>query len=252
MNKRNCLHLFPHSFLCLNYISDLLLARVTLPLSYNPSFPFHEYRTRAFERINSPFFHTPRPYTMVNASAPRAIPGILAAGVHAGWVQHTVSTAKCDCCPGRGDSIVQRCVSCRLQICRDCVVSGRLDTDARHVLDVDDVSWVAPKSKRAKKKQPIVRRKLTASVRGRGSNRGRGRGRQVSARVVKDETPSPMLAMSPLTEADSSQDGHSTRQVQSPDGSVQTPDVPLTGLTSPQLSSIQVYLILLHSRYSLD
>ncbi|KAL7895739.1 hypothetical protein HDV63DRAFT_206872 [Trichoderma sp. SZMC 28014] len=70
---------------------------------------------------------------------------------HHGWDASNVSTAKCDLCHKQRCGTLQKCRDCKLSICQDCCVAGRLQNDRRHAIDATAVSWDAPPNIRKRK-----------------------------------------------------------------------------------------------------
>ncbi|KAM0253933.1 hypothetical protein ACHAQJ_007056 [Trichoderma viride] len=101
---------------------------------------------------------------------------------HQGWEASNVSTAKCDLCHKQRCGTLQKCHICKLSICQECCVAGRLQNDRRHTIDATAVDWDVPPSSRKRKNRslesndepPTVVKKQRA-----GANTGRGSGRLV-------------------------------------------------------------------------
>ncbi|QYS99191.1 hypothetical protein H0G86_006338 [Trichoderma simmonsii] len=72
---------------------------------------------------------------------------------HHGWDASNVPTAKCDLCHRQRCGTLQKCRVCKLSICRECCVSGRLQNDPRHTIDTAAVDWDAPPTLRKRKRQ---------------------------------------------------------------------------------------------------
>ncbi|KKO96701.1 hypothetical protein THAR02_11195 [Trichoderma harzianum] len=72
---------------------------------------------------------------------------------HHGWDASNVPTAKCDLCHRQRCGTLQKCRVCKLSICQECCVSGRLQNDPRHTIDTAAVSWDAPPTLRKRKRQ---------------------------------------------------------------------------------------------------
>lgn len=70
---------------------------------------------------------------------------------HHGWDASNVSTAKCDFCHKQRCGTLQKCCDCKLSICQDCYVAGRLQNDRRHTIDAAAVSWDVPPNIRKRK-----------------------------------------------------------------------------------------------------
>ncbi|UKZ62716.1 uncharacterized protein TrAtP1_003950 [Trichoderma atroviride] len=70
---------------------------------------------------------------------------------HHGWDASNVSTAKCDLCHKQRCGTLQKCRDCKLSICQDCCVAGRLQNDRRHTIDATAVSWDVPPNIRKRK-----------------------------------------------------------------------------------------------------
>ncbi|KAF3075309.1 hypothetical protein CFAM422_001975 [Trichoderma lentiforme] len=72
---------------------------------------------------------------------------------HHGWDASNVPTAKCDLCHRQRCGTLQKCRVCKLSICRECCVSGRLQNDPRHTIDTAAVDWDVPPTLRKRKRQ---------------------------------------------------------------------------------------------------
>lgn len=72
---------------------------------------------------------------------------------HHGWDASNVPTAKCDLCHRQRCGTLQKCRVCKLSICQECCVSGRLQNDPRHIIDTAAVDWDAPPTLRKRKRQ---------------------------------------------------------------------------------------------------
>ncbi|KAM6487877.1 hypothetical protein HDV62DRAFT_346220 [Trichoderma sp. SZMC 28011] len=72
---------------------------------------------------------------------------------HHGWDASNVPTAKCDLCHRQRCGTLQKCRVCKLSICQECCVSGRLQNDPRHTIDTAAVDWDAPPTLRKRKRQ---------------------------------------------------------------------------------------------------
>lgn len=70
---------------------------------------------------------------------------------HHGWDASNVSTAKCDLCHKQRCGTLQKCCDCKLSICQDCCIAGRLQNDRRHTIDAAAVSWDVPPNIRKRK-----------------------------------------------------------------------------------------------------
>lgn len=70
---------------------------------------------------------------------------------HHGWDASNVSTAKCDLCHKQRCGTLQKCRVCKLSICQECCVAGRLQNDRRHAIDATAVSWDVPPNIRKRK-----------------------------------------------------------------------------------------------------
>ncbi|PON29362.1 hypothetical protein TGAM01_v201611 [Trichoderma gamsii] len=70
---------------------------------------------------------------------------------HNGWDASNVSTAKCDLCHKQRCGTLQKCRDCKLSICQECCVAGRLQNDRRHTIDATAVSWDVPPNIRKRK-----------------------------------------------------------------------------------------------------
>lgn len=70
---------------------------------------------------------------------------------HHGWDASNVSTAKCDLCHKQRCGTLQKCRVCKLSICQECCVAGRLQNDRRHAIDAAAVSWDVPPNSRKRK-----------------------------------------------------------------------------------------------------
>ncbi|KAL6911173.1 hypothetical protein GGI43DRAFT_427391 [Trichoderma evansii] len=70
---------------------------------------------------------------------------------HHGWDASNVSTAKCDLCHKQRCGTLQKCRVCKLSICQECCVAGRLQNDRRHSIDATAVSWDVPPNSRKRK-----------------------------------------------------------------------------------------------------
>ncbi|KAL7927442.1 hypothetical protein ACQKWADRAFT_276735 [Trichoderma austrokoningii] len=70
---------------------------------------------------------------------------------HHGWDASNVSTAKCDLCHKQRCGTLQKCRVCKLSICQECCVAGRLQNDRRHAIDAAAVSWDLPPNIRKRK-----------------------------------------------------------------------------------------------------
>ncbi|KAL7909789.1 hypothetical protein GGI35DRAFT_480032 [Trichoderma velutinum] len=109
---------------------------------------------------------------------------------HHGWDASNVPTAKCDLCHRQRCGTLQKCRVCKLSICHECCVGGRLQKDYRHTIDIAAVDWDVPPNLRKRKRQalksgeemPLRAKKQRATVR-----RGRGRG-QGYMRAAVDES----------------------------------------------------------------
>ncbi|PHH91273.1 hypothetical protein CDD83_1135 [Cordyceps sp. RAO-2017] len=62
-----------------------------------------------------------------------------------------MSTAKCDMCHRQRCGTIQKCIECKLSVCRPCATDGRLRGDPRHVMDPDDVEWESARMIRSRK-----------------------------------------------------------------------------------------------------
>ncbi|UKZ52155.1 hypothetical protein TrVGV298_005930 [Trichoderma virens] len=110
---------------------------------------------------------------------------------HHGWDASNVSTAKCDLCHRQRCGTLQKCRVCKLSICRECCVNGRLQNDRRHAIDAAAVDWDVPPNVRKRKRQamgsgeetPLGSKRQKAGVRQRRS-RGQQYGREVVASSV--------------------------------------------------------------------
>ncbi|KAL7794527.1 hypothetical protein V8C37DRAFT_60314 [Trichoderma ceciliae] len=104
---------------------------------------------------------------------------------HQGWDASNVSTAKCDLCHRQRCGTLQKCRVCKLSICQECCVNGRLQSDRRHTIDATAVDWDAPPNSRKRKhralesrnEQPtgVKKQRITANTRrvcGAGESRG--------------------------------------------------------------------------------
>ncbi|KAK0765348.1 hypothetical protein N5P37_001274 [Trichoderma harzianum] len=72
---------------------------------------------------------------------------------HHGWDASNVPTAKCDLCHRQRCGTLQKCRVCKLSICHECCISGRLQNDPRHTIDTAAVDWDAPPILRKRKRQ---------------------------------------------------------------------------------------------------
>ncbi|KAL7784702.1 hypothetical protein V8C43DRAFT_325407 [Trichoderma afarasin] len=72
---------------------------------------------------------------------------------HHGWDASNVPTAKCDLCHRQRCGTLQKCRVCKLSICQECCVSGRLQNDPRHTIDTAAVDWDVPPTLRKRKRQ---------------------------------------------------------------------------------------------------
>ncbi|OPB39551.1 hypothetical protein A0O28_0052570 [Trichoderma guizhouense] len=72
---------------------------------------------------------------------------------HHGWDASNVPTAKCDLCHRQRCGTLQKCRVCKLSICQECCISGRLQNDPRHTIDTAAVDWNAPPTLRKRKRQ---------------------------------------------------------------------------------------------------
>jgi hypothetical protein len=97
---------------------------------------------------------------------------------HHGWQASNVAMAKCDLCSRAGRGVIQKCVRCKLSICKDCCVAGRLDSDIKHHLDPDAVDWDVPPAK-PKPRRPSRK----GDTRGRASRVAKLRAARSSARL---------------------------------------------------------------------
>lgn len=100
---------------------------------------------------------------------------------HQGWDASNVSTAKCDLCHRQRCGTLQKCRVCKLSICHECCVGGRLQNDRRHTIDAAAVDWDVPPNL-GKRKRPAresgdelpmgAKRQRASARRGRGRSRG--------------------------------------------------------------------------------
>ncbi|PNP58073.1 hypothetical protein THARTR1_02231 [Trichoderma harzianum] len=112
---------------------------------------------------------------------------------HHGWDASNVPTAKCDLCHRQRCGTLQKCRVCKLSICRECCIGGRLQNDNRHAIDTAAVDWDAPPTLRKRKRQASENASGTKKQRA-GGRRGRGRrqgyeskGPLASSAVVAEE-----------------------------------------------------------------
>ncbi|KAH6610891.1 hypothetical protein Trco_000911 [Trichoderma cornu-damae] len=138
---------------------------------------------------------------------------------HQGWDASNVSTAKCDFCHNQRRGTLQKCRICKLSICRECCVNGRLHNDQRHTIDAAAVDWDAPPNSRKRKHRALEEAAADADERPTepkrqraGANPRRGRGRPVakpsrgaSASPAVDDIPSE--EGTPAAESDMSERG---------------------------------------------
>jgi hypothetical protein len=68
---------------------------------------------------------------------------------HDTWTTISVHTAKCDKCGGHNRKVVQRCKSCNIQFCKDCL---ERNTDRLHVADINALDWTPKPMIRGKRK----------------------------------------------------------------------------------------------------
>ncbi|KAL7930836.1 hypothetical protein V8C35DRAFT_283063 [Trichoderma chlorosporum] len=103
---------------------------------------------------------------------------------HRGWDASNVPTAKCDLCHRHRCGTLQKCRVCKLSICRECCVGGRLRNDRRHAIDAGAVEWNAPPSLRKRKLQAMETEEVMFQGPKRqkaNGRRGRGRGHEREA-----------------------------------------------------------------------
>ncbi|KAF4617084.1 hypothetical protein G7Y89_g15065 [Cudoniella acicularis] len=64
---------------------------------------------------------------------------------HTVWEPLSVHTAKCDGCSKHNTAVIQRCVRCNRQLCKNCIV--KVADDGIHVVNMDELKWdfVTPK-----------------------------------------------------------------------------------------------------------
>ncbi|KAL6810767.1 hypothetical protein GGI42DRAFT_196577 [Trichoderma sp. SZMC 28013] len=96
---------------------------------------------------------------------------------HHGWDASNVPTAKCDLCHRQRCGTLQKCRVCKLSICRECSVGGRLQNDPRHTIDTAAVDWDVPPTLRKRKRQALEsgeEMQLGTKKQRAGARRGRG------------------------------------------------------------------------------
>ncbi|KAL7957017.1 hypothetical protein V8C34DRAFT_325660 [Trichoderma compactum] len=102
---------------------------------------------------------------------------------HHGWDASNVPTAKCDLCHRQRCGALQKCRVCKLSICRECCVGGRLQSDPRHTIDTAAVDWDVPPTLGKRKRQALepggempsgTKKQRAGARRGRGPRQGYG------------------------------------------------------------------------------
>ncbi|KAK5987654.1 hypothetical protein PT974_11786 [Cladobotryum mycophilum] len=112
--------------------------------------------------------------------------------VHVGWDVSGISTAKCDLCHKQRCGAIQKCRECKLSVCRTCCLSGRLNSDEKHILDAETVSWITPpvtRKRRAKVlkgsiEKPAIKTRVSDKTAGQGQTR-----RLTTTDNLRDGTP---------------------------------------------------------------
>lgn len=106
---------------------------------------------------------------------------------HQGWESTSVAMARCDFCNKASRGILQRCVKCKMSICKECFDNGRIDKDEKHNIKPGDVSWEPiPKPKSKKKGNDATKKKAT---RRRQGVRGRGMSMESSVSRLLSDSP---------------------------------------------------------------
>ncbi|KAK4071189.1 uncharacterized protein Triagg1_6220 [Trichoderma aggressivum f. europaeum] len=120
---------------------------------------------------NSPNKH--RAITTTNPESQQHSPPIFDIAHH-GWDASNVPTAKCDLCHRQRCGTLQKCRVCKLSICHECCVGGRLQNDPRHTIDTAAVDWDVAPTLRKRKRQALGNGEEMPS----GTKKQRGRGRR--------------------------------------------------------------------------
>lgn len=79
---------------------------------------------------------------------------------HTGWEPSTRATAKCDLCHKQRCGTIQKCSDCKLSICKQCCLSGRLRGDERHALDPNLANWGTHSAPQTRKVNGTRQKKL--------------------------------------------------------------------------------------------
>ena len=59
--------------------------------------------------------------------------------------------AKCDMCNKRKASGLQKCATCQIAFCRDCIEGDRFKNDTRHIVDTSTFNWEKPAGPRTRR-----------------------------------------------------------------------------------------------------
>lgn len=129
---------------------------------------------------------------------------------HHGWDASNVSTAKCDLCHKQRCGTLQKCRVCKLSICQECCVAGRLQNDRRHAIDATAVSWDVPPNTRKRKNRAqgnshdpptAVKRRRVANSTKRGHEQwAAGDSTETSISSTADNSPAARYTPVPETE----------------------------------------------------
>ncbi|KAK6452742.1 hypothetical protein FP744_10008993 [Trichoderma asperellum] len=130
---------------------------------------------------------------------------------HHGWDASNVSTAKCDLCHKQRCGTLQKCRVCKLSICQECCVAGRLQIDRRHAIDATAVSWDVPPNTRKRKNRAqgnshdpptTVKRQRVANSAKRGGHEQWAAGDSTETSISSTADNSPAAKYTPVPETE--------------------------------------------------